>query len=590
MREQGSNTKVIAKLMLRLLPVQVLLAAVGAVNGIVSTFFASNFIGVDAMSAIGLYAPVNFLINAISIMLAGGSVIVYGKYLGRNEQEKMYGVFSLNQVISLVIAVIATIFFLALGWADQTAFLAKDAGLRPIFNQYLIGQAIGLIPFLIGNQLAAFLTLENRSIRTTVASLVYIGVNLLLNYVFVLVLRMDAFGLALASSLGMWVFMAVQSQYFLSKEYRAHLGLKGLRWGELMDILRIGLPGAASNGYQTLRSYLVNLMITAYVGGMGLSAFAAVDNLLKLVWAVPMGMIAVSRLMISVSVGEEDRQSLADTMRVMFRRYIPLMCIICAGIIACAVPLTNIYYHDPSQPVYQMTVWGIRILPLCMPLSIICMHFVCYGQASDKHALVHLVSLLDGVVCVVAFTALLIPALGMNSVYIANVLNGIVSIVVIVAYAHLKGRRFPGNMEELMVIPDDFGAPAEDRLDLSIQDIQGVVAISQTVQNFCRARGIDDRRAYLAGLALEEMAGNIVDHGFVKDHKKHSIDLRVVHVKNSVILRLRDDCVPFDPGDRRKMAEDGDPMKNIGIRMIFQMAADVQYRNILGLNVLTIRI
>ena len=33
-----------------------------------------------------------------------------------------------------------------------------------------------------------------------------------------------------------------------------------------------------------------------------------------------------------------------------------------------------------------------------------------------------------------------------------------------------------------------------------------------------------------------------------------------------------------------------DPLRNVGIRLVFRMAGDVQYQNILGLNVLTIRI
>jgi LytS/YehU family sensor histidine kinase len=89
---------------------------------------------------------------------------------------------------------------------------------------------------------------------------------------------------------------------------------------------------------------------------------------------------------------------------------------------------------------------------------------------------------------------------------------------------------------------------------------------------------------------MEEMAGNIIDHGFVKDKKKHSVDVRVVHKGNEVILRLRDDCVPFDPGERSKMTGSEDPVKNIGIRMIYKMAKEVQYQNIFGLNVLTMRI
>ena len=125
---------------------------------------------------------------------------------------------------------------------------------------------------------------------------------------------------------------------------------------------------------------------------------------------------------------------------------------------------------------------------------------------------------------------------------------------------------------------------------MTVRSMDEVVGISQAVQRFCLEKGIDRRRAYLAGLSMEEMAGNIVDHGFAKDKKRHSIDVRVVRKDDDVILRLRDDCVPFDPGERQSLAESDDPSKNIGIRMVFKIARDVEYQNILGLNVLTVRI
>jgi len=160
---------------------------------------------------------------------------------------------------------------------------------------------------------------------------------------------------------------------------------------------------------------------------------------------------------------------------------------------------------------------------------------------------VHLLSILDGVVCVAGFTALMIPSLGINGVHIANVLNGVDTTLVIIGYGWMNNKGFPRNLEELMVIPEDFGVPAEHRLDLSIRSREGAVSISEQVHNFCLERGIDSRRAYLAGLSLEEMAGNVVDHGFTKDNKSHYVDVRVVHKDDDVILRIKDDCVPFDP-------------------------------------------
>ena len=585
-----ADARMVTKTMFRLLPIQVVLAAVGSVNSIVSTFFASNYVGVNAMAAVGLFFPLNLFIGAVSIMLVGGATILCGSYMGKNQQDSLQNAYSLDMVISFLVSAVLTVLFVVFSAFDLTGIFTKDPEVRPLFNRYLLGQAVGVMPLLIGNQLASFLALENRGKRTVIASLVYIAMNLVLNYVFVKVLRLEAFGLAMASSLGLWVFFAIQAQYFASGKSHMHLRIRKLDWKDSLKIIRTGIPGAASQGYQTIRVFTLNWLMATFVGKAGISAYTASGNLIVLFWAIPSGMLAVSRLMMSVSKGEEDRQTLTDVMRVMFRRYLLLMGLVCAAIISCAVPLTRILFRDPTDPVYNMTLWGVRLLPLCMPLSIICMHFSCYGETSGRHALVHVLALLDGVVCVVAFSALTIRTLGMNGIYLSMTFNGIVTTLVIIGYAWKKRRHFPHSMDDLMVIPEDFGVSEDERMDLSIANIGEVVTISQKVQDFCLERGIDRRRSYLAGLSMEEMAGNIVEHGFEKDNKKHYVDIRVVHKDDDVILRIKDDCVPFDPGERIKMADNDDLTRNIGIKMVFRTSKDVQYQNILGLNVLTIRI
>ena len=225
-----------------------------------------------------------------------------------------------------------------------------------------------------------------------------------------------------------------------------------------------------------------------------------------------------------------------------------------------------------------------------MPLSVVCMHFICYGQVSDKQVLVHILSVLDGLVCVASFTALLIPAYGMNGLYIANVLNGVVTLLTVILYSVLKNRHIPRNMEELMVIPDSFGVAENDRLDLTVRSMDEVVTVSENIQQFCLEKGLNARRSALAGLAMEEMAGNVVSHGFHKDNKKHSVDIRIVYKNSGLLFRMRDDCRPFDPGERKKLTDPSDPVSNIGIRLVYQIVEDVEYQSILGLNVLTIRI
>jgi len=38
------------------------------------------------------------------------------------------------------------------------------------------------------------------------------------------------------------------------------------------------------------------------------------------------------------------------------------------------------------------------------------------------------------------------------------------------------------------------------------------------------------------------------------------------------------------------MSESDDPWRNVGIRMVYKIASEINYQNLLGMNVLTIRI
>ena len=586
----ASDSRMVTALLFRLLPIQILLASVGTINGIVSGLFAGNFIGEAAMSAIALYSPIRLLMGALTALLFGGSTILCGRYLGRNQQENVQNLFSLDIILAAGAGAVFSLFMIIIGSLDLSTFLTRDGAVRHAFNQYLLGQAVGALPFFLGRQLSAFLSMRNKVNLPTLASLIMIAVNALLNLLFVTVLHWGVFGIALAYSLGNWAFFAVQAYYFLRKDGSLHFTFRHVVWRDSAQVIIIGLPGAASAIYQSLLGLIVNGLITSYVGSAGLSAYAASDSILCFFWSIPAGMLAVSRMLLSISYGEEDRQTLTDVMRNMFRCFVPLMCAVSAVIILLAVPLTREFYRDPSAPVYMMTVRGFQILPLSMPLSLICMHFVCYGQISGKQALVHVLSVLDGLVCIAAFTALLIPRYGINGVYIANVLNGVVTLLVIILYAVLKNRRIPRNMEELMVIPGNFGVAENDRMDLTVRSIEEVVTVSEKVRDFCLEKGLDERRASLAGLAMEEMAGNVVSHGFHTDQRSHSVDIRVVFKSSGLQLRIRDDCIPFDPHERIKRTDPSDPSSNIGIRLVFQIAEDVEYQSILGLNVLTIRI
>ena len=586
----AGNLEIIRKTMFRLLPIQVLFAAVGSVNGLVSSYFATNFVGIDAMTAVGLYNPFTLLIGAVCTVLAGGCSIICGKYLGQNRIDKIQDVFSMDLLITAGLALVITLVVALMGAFSLTGMLTHDQEARQVLNTYMIGQAIGIVPFMLSTQLAPFLSLESMSKKTMQAGLVYIAANLILCFIFVQLKSLGAFGLALASSLGMWALFAVELQYFLSKKSNIKVFGGRANLSEIVSIIVIGFPGAATSIYLTVRGLIVNNLLDTHVGSAGISAFATANSLLGLFWAIQAGMLVVSRLLISVSVGEEDRSTLINIMKVMARYFIPLITAVDMLIFVFAAPLTHIFYKDPTQSVYAMTVTGIRILCFCMPFEVFASIYSCYEQTSGRQLYVNLLGLLDGLICVAGFSAILIGPMGFSGVCVANLLNGVVCVLYVIVAAWVLRKRMPRSPEDLMMIPADFGVSEDERIDITVRTSEEAVVVAEKIQEFCLSKGIDQKRAYYAALAMEEMAVNIVEHGFTKDSREHSIDVRVTHKDGKVILRIKDDCIPFDPKERSSVFNPDDPSKNMGIRMIYRIMEEIEYRKMFGLNVLTVKI
>ena len=115
------------------------------------------------------------------------------------------------------------------------------------------------------------------------------------------------------------------------------------------------------------------------------------------------------------------------------------------------------------------------------------------------------------------------------------------------------------------------------------------IEASKKLTDFCRERGMDRRTGMLVGLCVEEIAMNIIEHGFTKDRRPHSIDVRMVVRDDKRIIRIRDNCVNFDPTKYLELHKNNeeDPTAHIGLRMVMGMVKEAEYINTLGLNNLT---
>ena len=123
----------------------------------------------------------------------------------------------------------------------------------------------------------------------------------------------------------------------------------------------------------------------------------------------------------------------------------------------------------------------------------------------------------------------------------------------------------------------------------TVASLSESAAVSEEIHEFCRMNSVPERMAVYAALCAQELADNSLTHGF-NDTRRHHLEVRVILRETDLILRVRDDCRPFDLTERYRLIHPADPADNIGLRMIYAAADDVSYSSALRLNNVCIRV
>lgn len=151
----------------------------------------------------------------------------------------------------------------------------------------------------------------------------------------------------------------------------------------------------------------------------------------------------------------------------------------------------------------------------------------------------------------------------------------------------VKKKTLKITFDDLMLLPDDFDVPKDKKFEYTVTDMEDVMMSSVGTEALCMKNNVDQKRTNVAALCIEEMAKNIVEHG-IKDESHNHVDIKVYIKGDDITIRMRDNCLAFNPVDHHKEMDPDNPMAGIGIRMVFNMAKNVNYISTMKLNNLII--
>ncbi len=579
------SSQTIARLVATIMPIQILTLATSCFNSIIDGAVGSNFIGEEAMTAIGIYTPLQLICAAFNLILLGGSQVLCGRYIGEGRMEGTKSVFSINMTLVVIFTGLITVLSFVMPYQMALALGAAESA--DGVAMYIIGRGVGVIPLLMAQQYASFLQIERQDKRNYVALVSMLGSNIVLDLLFAAVLKMGLLGLGIATSLSNWVFCFIVGSYFFTKKAMLKFSLKSANWKDLGPLFNIGFPGATLILCTAVRSVIINRSLARYAGMAAVAALATQTLIHTLYSSVPTGIAGTMRMIGSVSYGEEDRASLLTLLKIIIKRSFIVVGIEAVLSFVIAVPIARFYYHDTSSEIYGMVVTGLRACAIYLIPLAVTLIFSYYYQATGKNALSNFFSFLQGFLLVTVIAVPLMPSMGIDAVWLAMIGNSLITCVIIVIVTIAHNKRFVKNAEDWLILPSGYGVSEEDRLVLILHDKDSIASTFDKVADFCKRYGVDEEKVTGLTGALASLAGNIIRESFDEAKDKNSIDISLFHKDNVLTIRLKGDNLSYSAENREESVKRVDMMTHF--KKFRENSSSVEYSNMLGLNVLTIK-
>ena len=567
----------------KLLPVQIFICMSSCLSGLISGIIIGNFLNSYALTALGFVNPLNSIIGALSSLICTGSGILCGMAMGKGDKKRIDEIFSISMKILFITGVILILVTNIFAF-NIAALCGAKTDQIVIAAAYIRGLSFGYLPMIIIPTLITFLQMSNRLVFSLILTVSLAAFTLIYDVLFLKLVSTDLFYIGIASSLSQYTVLIIALIYFLTHRV-INFSLFAFNADIIKDLFKYGFPGAIVGIFYSFRNIYINTAANIVAGSTAVSGMAIVFSFSGFFDSINVGVGNSVKMISSVFVGERDSESLKNLTAHALKEGIIFAIIKIIIIFLFGYQICTIFTSDVL--ILEQAYLMLRFYSLCMPFNIVVVVLSAIYLNEGKTVLSNIMNLLTALLIPCALCTVLPLFMGINGIYINYMLTEIITIIIFYVYASIYNRKPVTSISRLLCLPKNFDAV--NKMTVSVNSISDTMNLSENVIAFCKEKGIDSRRADAAGLCIEEMATNVILHGFSKDRKKHhTIDVFVKVENNEVNIRLRDDCLPFDPLKRLSASENNE--SNLGLKLVRGIASDMQYQTTFGLNILNITI
>lgn len=569
------NAKLINKKFIQYLIPSILTIFAMQFASLLDGIIIGNLIGSKALSASSMAVPVLYIIQMPGLALGIGGSIVVASLLGKRDLANANKAFSACLIygigLSIIFALLAPIISRPISnlFADEL----KEDIYQYVF-MLLLTDPIIVFALLI----TSFMNVDNNPKLSTIyfisANIIKIGSM----FLFINVFKWGMYGASFSTGFGFLVAALVVFKYIFSKKRMLKFTFKIKNtFNDLKESLKSSGSVAINYLLTAIQMSIINIVISNLITDIvDLSIYGLICNMVFVFDLFIGGIIGVIPTLCGIFNGEKDIYSLKSITKKIYA--LNLITVTLITLLILMLPNFYSYLFGFNEPDYQDKAnLLIRIYVFSFIPYEINRFTTNYYPSINKNLPSYVTVILRELILVLPLTIILLYIDGIKGYAISQVLTEgltvIITYIFIFIYEHKK------SVGKGIFMFEDINYLS---YDISIENnIENASLVSEEITNFCKNNNIDNRNAQVVALSAEEMISNIIIYGY-KNKKQNFIDINLKKINEILILRIRDDGMPFDP---TKYEQDNDESYTTsGIKLVEKLTNNMTYMRILNLN------
>ena len=247
----------------------------------VDSVVVGNYIGAQALAAVGSSAPVINLLVSFFMGLAVGAGVIISRYFGARKKEELHIAVHTSLALTFAAGLVMTLIGVlispyVLQWVGTPSDVMESSVL------YLRIYFLGILSVMVYNMGSGILRAVGDSRNPLYFLIVSSVTNIILDMLFVIVFHMGIAGVGWATLIAQTISAVLTMLLLMRTKEEYQVKLKHIRFHKhmLYEIVRLGLPSGLQNAIVSFSNVIVQSNITAFgsLAMAGCGSYTKIDG------------------------------------------------------------------------------------------------------------------------------------------------------------------------------------------------------------------------------------------------------------------------------------------------------------------------